>query len=79
MREMEKSQSADWVATKNHRTDIPFVRVAKSGGWKEKLPEECVAQIEAAWGETMVALGYELVSTTKHPMIGVLSEKQVVR
>ena len=79
MREMEKSQSADWVATKNHRTDIPFVRVAKSGGWKEKLPEECVAQIEAAWGETMLALGYELVSATMHPMIGVRSEKQVVR
>jgi Sulfotransferase domain len=75
MREMEKSQSADWVATKNHRTDIPFVRLAKSGGWKEKLPEECVVQIEAAWGETMLALGYELVSATMHPMIGVLSEK----
>jgi hypothetical protein len=74
MREMEKSQSADWVATKNHRTDIPFVRLAKSGGWKEKLPEECVVQIEAAWGETMLALGYELVSAM-HPMIGVLSEK----
>jgi Sulfotransferase domain len=79
MREMEKSQSADWVATKNHRTDIPFVRVAKSGGWKEKLPEECVARIEAAWGETMLSLGYELVSVTKHPIIGVLAEKQVAR
>jgi hypothetical protein len=79
MREMEKSQSADWVATKNHRTDIPFVRVAKSGGWKEKLPQECVAEIEAAWGETMLALGYELVSAATDPMIGVLSEKQVAR
>jgi hypothetical protein len=66
MRELERTQSADWVATKNHRTDIPFVRVAKSGGWKEKLPPECVVQIEAAWGETMVALGYELVTSQLH-------------
>jgi len=69
MREMEKTQAKDWVATKNHRTDIPFVRVAQAGGWKEKLPAECVAQIEAAWGDTMVALGYDLVSATSHSAI----------
>src|SRR3981081_4847719 len=77
MREMERTQAKDWVATKNHRTDIPFVRVAQSGGWKEKLPAECVAQIEAAWGDTMVALGYELVgatarSATPHSTTGAL-------
>jgi hypothetical protein len=64
MREMEKRDSKDWVATKRHRQDIPFVRVAKSGGWKEKLPLECVRRIEKAWGETMEELGYEL--TTEH-------------
>jgi hypothetical protein len=84
MREMEKTQAKDWVATKNHRTDIPFVRVAQSGGWKEKLPAECVAQIEAAWGDTMVALGYELVgatarSATPHSTTGALSQKQGAR
>ena len=79
MREMEKRESKDWVATKKHRQDIPFVRVAKSGGWKEKLAAECVAQIEAAWGETMVALGYELVSADACSAPKVLEEKQTVR
>jgi hypothetical protein len=79
MREMEKRESKDWVATKGHRQDIPFVRVAKSGGWKEKLPAECVAQIEAAWGEIMVALGYELVSADACSVPKVLEEKQTVR
>ena len=78
MREMEKRESKDWVATKNHRSDIPFVRVAKSGGWKDKLPAECVAQIEAAWGETMVALGYELVSASADSSKKVLLAKQAV-
>lgn len=79
MREMEKRESKDWVATKNHRQDIPFVRVAKSGGWKEKLPAECVAQIEAAWGEIMVALGYELASAGARSAFKLLEEKQTVR
>ena len=78
MRAMEKRDSKDWVATKNHRQDIPFVRVAKSGGWKEKLPAECVAQIEEAWGEIMTALGYELVSAAARPEHHVLIEKHTV-
>ena len=78
MREMEKRESEDWVATKNHRQDIPFVRVATSGGWKEKLPLECVVQIESAWGEVMVALGYELVSATAPSVANTLVEKQAV-
>jgi hypothetical protein len=62
MRELEKLESDQWVATKNRRKDIPFVRVAKSGGWKRSLPETCVNQIEAAWGDLMTNLGYELVT-----------------
>jgi hypothetical protein len=69
MREMEKRESKDWVATKNHRQDIPFVRVAKAGGWKEKLPASCVEQIESAWGEIMMSLGYELTSTAQVPVV----------
>ena len=65
MREMEKRESKDWVATKKHRQDIPFVRVAKSGGWREKLPAECVAQIEHAWGDLMRELGYQLSSADR--------------
>lgn len=62
MREMEKQQENEWVATKKHRKDIPFVRVARAGGWRTQLPESCVSQIEAAWGDLMTKLGYELVS-----------------
>ncbi len=62
MRELEKVESDAWIATKNRRKDIPFVRVAKSGGWRTSLPESCVQQIEAAWGDLMTTLGYELVT-----------------
>jgi Sulfotransferase domain len=62
MRQLEKLEEDRWVATKNRRKDIPFVRVAKSGGWKNSLPESCVHQIESAWGDLMTTLGYELVT-----------------
>jgi len=60
MRELEKSQAQDWVATKGKRDDIPFVRGAKAGGWKTALPRASVVEIESAWGDLMLALGYEL-------------------
>ena len=78
MREMEKRESGQWVATRNHRQDIPFVRVAKAGGWKEKLPASCVAQIEAAWGDIMRDLGYELTKASA-PKTEVLREHLEVR
>jgi sulfotransferase family protein len=62
MRVLEKLQEDKWVATKNRRKDIPFVRVAKSGGWRTALPASCVQQIENAWGGLMTPLGYELVT-----------------
>lgn len=62
MRELEKMEQGDWIATKNRRKDIPFVRVAKAGGWRTSLPESCVRQIEMAWGEIMTTVGYELVT-----------------
>ena len=63
MRALEKLQEDKWVATKNRRKDIPFVRVAKSGGWRTDLPASCVQQIETAWGELMTTLGYEISAT----------------
>lgn len=60
MRELEKSQSEQWVATKGKRDDIPFVRGAKAGSWKTALPRSSVIEIESAWGDLMIALGYEL-------------------
>ena len=62
MRSLEKKQSKQWGVTKNSRQDIPFVRDAKSGGWRQKLSETSVARIEAAWGATMQKLGYELAT-----------------
>jgi len=62
MRELEKTESKDWVSTRDKRSDIPFVRTAISGGWRTKLAPEAVAEIEAAWGPIMAQLGYELVT-----------------
>lgn len=62
MRELEKKEQDQWVATKNRRKDIPFVRTSKAGGWKTLLPESCVRQIEASWGDIMTAAGYELAT-----------------
>jgi len=62
MRKLEKSQSDKWVTTKGTRQDIPFVREAKSGGWRDRLSEASVRIIEEAWGPSMRELGYELAS-----------------
>lgn len=65
MQSLEKTQSAQWVATKGTRQDIAFVREAKAGGWRSKLSPAAVRTIEQAWGRTMKELGYELVSQAK--------------
>jgi hypothetical protein len=62
MRELEKLEADRWIATKNRRKDIPFVRVAKAGGWRTSLPLKSVEQIESAWGDLMITLGYEPVT-----------------
>jgi len=62
MRALEKAEENQWVATRKHRKDIPFVRVAKSGGWRQSLPESCAQKIEDAWGDVMMKVGYELIS-----------------
>jgi Sulfotransferase domain len=60
MRELEKKQGHLWSSTRETRKDMPFIRSAKSGGWKAELPEASVAEIEAAWGGLMREMGYEL-------------------
>jgi hypothetical protein len=62
MRQLEQQDEDKWVATKKHRKDIPFVRVAQSGGWRKTLPPSCAAQIETTWGELMSSLNYFPVS-----------------
>ncbi len=63
MRSLEKTESANWVLTKNTRLDKPFVRTAKAGGWKSTLSAESVGRIEEAWGPLMLSLGYEIGGT----------------
>ena len=60
MRKLEKDQAMQWSTTKQTRQDVPFVRAAKAGGWRESLPDAAVAEIENAWGHVMTFLGYEL-------------------
>jgi hypothetical protein len=65
MRTLEKSQAQLFTSTKNTRQDIPFVRAAKSGGWRSALPEPCALQLDEAWGNLIQWLGYEPVLTDK--------------
>lgn len=62
MRKSEKEQGHKSGLLKGSRTDISFIRAAKSGGWRTELPAPFVAQIEAAWGHLLELLGYELRS-----------------
>jgi hypothetical protein len=66
LRELEKEEAQVWIGTRNRRQDIPMIGVATSGGWKTALPKECIAKIEASWGDLMSAMGYEL--TTIRPV-----------
>jgi hypothetical protein len=60
MRSLEQKQWKQWGTTKNTRNDIPFVRDAKSGSWREKLSPASAHKIELAWGATMQGLGYDV-------------------
>jgi Sulfotransferase domain len=60
MRKLEKQEANQWTGTKNTRKEIPFVRAAKSGGWKEILPTHSVKEIETAWSPLLNFLGYPL-------------------
>lgn len=76
MRALEKKEAADWVLTKSTRSDKPFVRTAKAGGWKSQLEPESVQAIESAWGDVMLRLGYELSSDGKHTPIETMSRQE---
>ena len=64
MRKLEKQQADQWTGTRNTRKDIPFVRAAKSGGWKETLSHSSVEEIESAWFPLLNLLGYHLRSAS---------------
>lgn len=60
MRELERKQGHLWSSTRETRQDKPFVRSARTGGWRNELTEASVAEIESAWGGLMHEIGYEL-------------------
>jgi hypothetical protein len=78
MRKLEATQGDQWIATKNKRSDIPFVRTASSGLWKEKLPASAIAEIESAWGPLMQELGYQLTTAQLSAGRTLLSDNCVV-
>jgi hypothetical protein len=60
MRKLE-GKNATASVVKNTRQDIPFVRAAGFGGWKNSLPKGSVLEVETAWAPLMRWLGYEPV------------------
>jgi hypothetical protein len=60
MQEMEKTQAHVFSSTKETRLDLPYIRVAKAGGWRVNLPQKHVASIESAWGNLMEEMNYAL-------------------
>jgi hypothetical protein len=73
MQRLEREQWRKWVTTKNTRSDIPFVREAKAGGWSKRLSPVAVNKIERKWGATMQELRYEL--STEGIRSGVLARR----
>lgn len=60
MQSLEEKQAQEWITTKGTRQDIPFVRSAKAGEWRKRLPLGAVKMLEDAWGATIKELGYDL-------------------
>jgi hypothetical protein len=65
MRMLEQEQADKWTGTKNTDKEIPFVREAKSGGWKQNLARHLADKIETEWFPLMNFLGYE-VTVARH-------------
>lgn len=70
LRQLERAQSNRWISTKDKRADIPFIRTATSGRWKEQLPPDAAATIESAWGSLMRQLGYPLAADGRSSATG---------
>jgi hypothetical protein len=58
MRALEQTQRSEHKFLRSSRSDLPFVRTAKSGQWRSELPPDASRQIEAAWGSMMCELNY---------------------
>lgn len=60
MRQSEVENRQDWKAMRGSRQDLLFVRNGLANHWKTVLSAEAAAKIDAAWGQQMRMLGYEL-------------------
>jgi len=60
MRQIEQKEAGLWEGTRDTRKDIPFVRAAKVGAWKNALSQASVEMIESAWSPLLAILGYEV-------------------
>lgn len=74
MRKLETEQGDHWSGSKNTRKEIPFVRAAKAGGWRNSLPPHLAREIESSWFPLMNFLGYgienpQLVGTALPPWL----------
>ncbi len=76
MRKMEETQGKKWVATSRTRSDKPYIREASSGGWRDVLPGETVAYMEAHWGPLMKQLGYKLATDAKEEAAEIIHATQ---
>lgn len=63
MRVLEKEQSRKHHQLRRTRQDKPFIRSAKTGGWRSDLSQRSVDLIESEWGSAMRTLGYPLSRT----------------
>ncbi|HEV2402547.1 MAG TPA: sulfotransferase domain-containing protein [Candidatus Sulfotelmatobacter sp.] len=79
MRNLEKRQFDQWTGTKNTRAEIPFVRSAKAGGWKESLPPQIAEQIESAWSPMLEWLGYEVHGKSQNSVILPIRTEQAIK
>ena len=68
MRVLEQEQFDKWTGTRNTDKTIPFVREAKSGGWRQGLARHLTDKIETEWFPLMNLLGYELQGRTLNKM-----------
>jgi hypothetical protein len=78
LRELEKKESGEWVATKDKRSDIPMIGSAVAGKWKSEMPEAAITEIESAWGGLMTQLGYELVMRKTQSLEPMVSSTRIV-
>ena len=71
--------SPDGIAQAVERSSAEKMRMmAKAGVWRSDLPEPQLARIEAAWGDIMACLGYQLVTrdsraALKSSLLGLLA------